>query len=134
MAAGDGIRCALHLCGRDHLPLPNPRLTLVRRLVYAADQVAALPKEGTEAIAAGALVLLHSPRASKTFASLVDAAGLQRGSIAIAALGEAVLRAAGPGWRSAAAAGAPRDEALLELAAKLCKTEPESATGNSDER
>jgi uroporphyrinogen-III synthase len=122
IAAAEGAQRALHLCGRDHIPLTHPRLTLIRRLVYAADPAARLPQEAADALGEGAIALLHSPRAAATFAALVDAAGLDRSIIRIAAISPAALASAGTGWKVAESAAAPRDEALLELAAKLCKT------------
>jgi uroporphyrinogen-III synthase len=122
LAAEDGVRRALHLCGQHHLPLQHPQLHLIRRLVYAAEPAASLPAEARGALAGGALVLLHSPRAAATFADLVGAEGLDRASIRIAGISPAATAAAGAGWKSAESAVVPRDEALLELAAKLCKT------------
>ena len=130
IASGDGIARALHLCGTDHEALRHPRLELVERAVYAAEAVATLPAEAVEAIREGALVLLHSPRAAATFAALADAAGLDRSEIAIAAISPAALAAAGEGWKSAESADAPRNEALLELAAKLCQTRALKGSGN----
>ena len=122
MAARDGIRRPLHLCGKNHIPLEHPRLTIVTRIVYAADAVAALPAPAIEALRGGALPLLHSPRSAELFGELADTAGLDRSTISIAAISEAAAIAAGSGWKSIHIAAAPREEALLELAAKLCKT------------
>lgn len=122
MAARDGIRHPLHLCGQDHIPLEHPRLSIVRRLVYAVDPVDRLSPEAITALGDAALPLLHSPRAAALFAALADAAGLDRASIPLAAISEPAAAAAGSGWRSVHSASAPRDDALLELAAKLCKT------------
>jgi uroporphyrinogen-III synthase len=58
----------------------------------------------------------------------VDDAELDRRRIAIAALSENVAAAAGAGWKHIASAERPSDDALLELAAKLCQTGG-SATG-----
>lgn len=109
----------LHLCGREHLRLNHPALE--RRIVYAADAAERMPAAAHAALDRGALALVHSPRAASLFGALVDAAGLHRAAIAIAAISPAAAAAAGPGWRSLSAAERPRDEALLELAAKLCK-------------
>lgn len=125
---GDGVaaRAALgpvrilHLCGRDHIALPE----VERRLVYAADPVETLPEAAFRALGDRALVLLHSPRAAALFAALVDKAGLDRSTIPIAAISPAAVEAAGPGWKQAAAATIPRDSALLELAAELCQKAP----------
>ena len=82
------------------------------------------------ALTGGALVLLHSPRAARLFAELVDGAELARDAVRIAAISPAALAAAGPGWRLAAAAARPRDDALLELAAKLCQTAANKGLSN----
>lgn len=121
--AQSGVTRVLHLCGRDHIPLENPSVSILRRFVYAAEPVRPLPADAAAALRGGALVALHSPRAAAHFAALVDAAGLDRGSIALAAISQAAADAAGEGWRDIAVANAPRDAALLELAEKLCKTE-----------
>jgi uroporphyrinogen-III synthase len=114
--AQDGVRRALHLCGREHLALAHPRVDLHRRAVYAADAADRLPPEAADALANGALVLLHSPRAAALFASLAPG----RANIHIAAISAAAAEAAGSGWAAVHVAPRPRDEALLELAVRLC--------------
>lgn len=109
MAVADGIRAALHFCGREHLPLG-----VVSVAVYAAEAGGGFPPGGERALA-----LLHSPRAAARFAALT---GVRRGEIRIAAISAQVAAAAGPGWASVNVADAPRDEALLALAARLCQT------------
>jgi uroporphyrinogen-III synthase len=109
----------LHLCGREHLELAHEGVSVKRRIVYAADPVASLPAAAENALAAGAVALLHSPRAAATFASLLPAA--TRGGDTAAAISEAAAAALGPAWRRVAVAARPRDEALLELAAELCQ-------------
>lgn len=134
MMAADGVARALHLAGREHIPLAHPDVAIERHAVYAADPVAALPDIASEALRDGALVLLHSPRAAGHFATLVDAAALPRQTIELAAISQAAAdaaEAAGTGWKGIVVAAAPRDEALLELAAKLCKTDP-PLSGPSD--
>jgi uroporphyrinogen-III synthase len=123
MMAADGVRRALHLCGRDHRPVDHPALAVERRIVYAADAAAELPAAAREALGRFALVLLHSPRAAETFARLVP----DRGSVRLAAISPAAAEAAGAGWASVDVAAAPRDEALLELAAGLCHIGREDA-------
>ncbi|HEY0148061.1 MAG TPA: uroporphyrinogen-III synthase [Allosphingosinicella sp.] len=114
-----GATRALHLCGREHLPLSHPDIAIERRIVYAAEGETALPPEAVEALAANALSLLHSPRAAALFSSLVG----NRGALRIAAISQAAADAAGLGWASVHVAEQPRDQALLELAARLCKTD-----------
>jgi uroporphyrinogen-III synthase len=120
--ASDGITRALHLCGRDHLALCHPQIRLDRRVVYAAEAVPALPDAAQAALGAGALVLVHSPRAARTFAQLTAQAGIGRDRISVAAISPAAAAELGSGWRSVEAAPVPSDEALLELAGKLCQT------------
>ncbi len=119
MMIEDGAERPLHLSGREHIPLDNPRI--VRRIVYAAEEVPALPTPAVGAVRDGALALVHSPRAAFVFGKLVDLAGLDRSRTCLVAISEAAAAAAGLGWRKVATAPGPRDEALLELAAKLCK-------------
>lgn len=114
MMAEDGIRSAFHACGEDHLALGHPAIAVARVPVYAAEAAEVLP-----VAAEGALALLHSPRAASLFASLAG----DRSRIIIAAISARTARAAGSGWQHVAVAARPRDDALLELAAKLCQSE-----------
>jgi uroporphyrinogen-III synthase len=127
--AGRGLRRVLHLCGRDHMGLEHPQVSITRAVVYAADPVADLSVEAKEALRAGAVALLHSPRAARRFADLVAGAGLARGAISLAAISGNVAAAAGGGWKSCAVAAKPQDQALLELAAQLCNIAGLSGTG-----
>lgn len=124
LMAGAGVTRVLHLCGRDHIALTHPQVTIERRIVYAAEAARELPAEARRALDAGAPALLHSPRAAALFAALVPA----RGAVRIAAISAAAAEAAGPGWAEVHVAERPRDEALLELAARLCKTGPSPTT------
>jgi uroporphyrinogen-III synthase len=127
--ADAGSRRILHLCGRDHVGLEHPDLSIFRSAVYAAEPVKELPHDARGALRSGALALIHSPRAGRLFGQLADAAGLDRAAIRIAAISEAAADAAGEGWALKAVAAAPRDQALLELAAKLCNNGGVSGTG-----
>lgn len=115
--AADGVRSALHLCGREHKPLDGPAIRILAVPVYAAEAVEALPAEAARALGEEAVALLHSPRAAERFGALV---GERRYAIAIAAISAAAARSAGPGWATVEVARRPRDQALLEAAAKLC--------------
>lgn len=115
----DGIGAALHPCGADHVALADPRIRVADLPVYAAEPVDVLPPEASAALDGGALALLHSPRAAALFGAL---AGPRRTGTRIATISEAAARAAGGGWAAVSVAPRPRDEALLELAAKLCQT------------
>jgi uroporphyrinogen-III synthase len=121
MAAG--VCRALHLHGREHVPLSRPGLIIEGRAVYAADPVPALPDAArilTEAVA-----LIHSPRAGASFAALMA----DRKAIVLAAISPAAAAAAGGGWAGIEVAQTPRDEALLELAVKLCNNRQPGRTG-----
>ena len=121
MLEADGVRRAFHPCGRDHLALESPA-EVERRVVYAAEPLAGLAAEAAEALERGAPALLHSPRAALRFAELAQEHALDRSSIALAAISAAAAASAGPGWQRVEIASEPRDEALLEVAAKLCQT------------
>jgi uroporphyrinogen-III synthase len=112
LARRDGRMRVLHLCGRDHIELPG----VERRIVYAADPAEKLPEAAREALARQAVILIHSPRAAALFATFVEA----RDGVRLAAISAAAAEAAGEGWAVKAVAARPRDEALLEVAAKLC--------------
>lgn len=120
-ASAAGVRNVLHLHGRDHVPLPREGLNIEARAVYAAEPVSALP----EALPAEAVALIHSPRSGALFAALVP----QRQGIALAAISPAAAAAVGAGWAEVAVASMPRDEALLELAVKLCNSPEPGRTG-----
>jgi len=120
MMIEEGVERPLHLCGRDYIPLgDDPRI--VRRIVYAADEVPALPPPAVGAVRSGAVALVHSARAAAVFGKLVDCAGLDRSRTSLAAISDAAAATAGLGWRRVEISLRPRDQAVLELAAKLCK-------------
>ena len=76
--------------------------------------------------AADSVVLVHSPRAGRRFAALVNQAGCERNSMAIAAISNAAAESTGDGWAQIKIAEAPSEDALLALAARLCnKPDPQ---------
>jgi uroporphyrinogen-III synthase len=120
LMAADGVRTAFHPCGEDRVALREAGFEIVSVPVYAAEPVAALPAAAAEALDRGAVALLHSPRAAALFATLATG---RRSGTRIAAISAAAAEAAGHGWLAVAVAERPRDQALLELAAKLCQNE-----------
>ena len=117
-----GVGTLLHLAGADRVAAPVPAgLTVVVREVYAA-LLLDLPAHVAALLDAGRIdaVLLYSPRTAAHFAAQVDAAGIDRGGVALAALSSAVAAAAGGGWRAVAAAATPDDAALFAAASALC--------------
>jgi len=103
----------LHLCGADRREPAHATQEITRIIVYRATAIQAPDLAGIE----GSIALIHSPRAAKRFAELVD----RRTSIAIAAISETAAEAVGNGWRTIATAAQPTDDALLALAASLCE-------------
>lgn len=104
----------LHLCGEEVREATTTSQPVTRIPIYRARTIDA-PDLGS---IGGAVALIHSPRAGRRFAELVE----RRGSIAIAAVSSAALEQVGGGWETAEAADAPTDDALLALAARLCNT------------
>jgi uroporphyrinogen-III synthase len=101
----------LHLCGEQHKET-EAKQAITRVIVYRSRPVEAPDLS----VAANGVALIHSPRAARRFAELVQA----RDSTAIAAISQAAAEAAGTGWKAIKAADRPTDEALLALAASLC--------------
>lgn len=112
-AQAAGFERLLHLAGRDRIALPG----VIGVSVYRSEALD--PPPGAFEAARGQVALLHSPRAARHFAALVDRDGVPRDTIRVAALSEAVARAAGDGWGMIRVLPRPDDALLVELAAKL---------------
>lgn len=108
-SAACGYRRLLHLAGRERAALAVDAVVPV----YASEPLA--PPVDLAARLAGATVLLHSARAARRLAALVE----DRGATALAAISPSVLDAAGAGWSDRIAAARPTDAALLTAAAAL---------------
>lgn len=115
MMAGAGVKKAIHLCGSEHLAVEAAGVAIDRHVVYSAEPVPAERFEGP------GVALIHSARAGARLALLAG----DRSTIAIAAISPSAAQAAGEGWAAKAVAAAPRDQALLEVAAKLCNHGPD---------
>jgi len=115
-AAANGVRRALLLGGRDRALGSDP-IIAEAIAVYASDPV----DVGGQALdqLAGSVVLVHSPRAARRVADLVDRAGIDRRTMRLAAISAAAADAAGDGWERIAAAASPDDTALIALARAL---------------
>ncbi|PSJ41600.1 uroporphyrinogen-III synthase [Allosphingosinicella deserti] len=125
LAAAHGHKRILHLCGREHIAAEHSGVTVVRHIVYAAEAAPELPANARAVLAGSAVVMLHSPRAARLLSMLVP----DRSVIRIVAISAAAADAAGSGWASIDVPAMPRDEALLELAAQLCKAGTSQMTG-----
>ena len=103
----------LHLCGADRRETSAARQEITAVVVYSARAAANPDLRGVQ----GSVALIHSPRAGRRFAELVD----DRGNISIAAISATAAEAVGNGWKEVAVAEQPSDDALLALAARLCE-------------
>lgn len=118
LMAARGHARVLHPCGQDLRPFDPGPLVITRAVVYQS--VEAGDAQGLAAILPDeALALLHSPRAAQRLAQLVPMK--ERKRLHLAAISPNVLDAAGAGWASGDAAPQTSDQALLALAATLCK-------------
>jgi uroporphyrinogen-III synthase len=106
----------LHLAGADRKVPTGPRQEITSVVVYRAKA-----KAGVDvSTAKGCVALIHSTRAAERFAELIDQAGVDRGSIAIAAISREAAEALGGGWSAIDAVESPDDDALLALTERLC--------------
>lgn len=108
----------LHLCGEHRHP---PTRAVHQVPVYVAQACSSLPDKACEAMTSGAIAMVHSPRAAALFASLVAPA--LRATCDFVAISPAAAEAAGPGWRTFAAAPVPTDAAMLAIAGILCEND-----------
>lgn len=105
-AVAGGVTQALHLAGRDRTTdaLLGTSATVA---VYASE---ALPLTSADLLPlAGAVALVHSPRAGERLAALVT----DRSQVMLAAISSAATGAAGDGWAAVAVADVPTDAALI---------------------
>lgn len=106
----------LHLCGKDRRSPVDQSHSISCIHVYRAvatdraSQLDDLP---------GNVAAVHSPRAARRLAELVDPKA--RATIRVAAISNAAAKAAGPGWQRVDWAFEPSDSALLALCVRLCE-------------
>jgi uroporphyrinogen-III synthase len=102
----------LHLAGQERsVDIPDAIA------VYASEPVPVATAD--LAGLAGSVAMLHSARAARRLAELIDRADIARDSLALVAISAAVAQAAGGGWRALATAAAPRDDAMIAAARTL---------------
>lgn len=108
--AADGVGRALWLCGAERTVFDSA-VALTPCPVYRSVETAppAFPQP--------AIALVHSARAARRLSAIHQA----RAATRIVAISTAVADAAGSGWASVEAADGPNDDAMLALAARLCK-------------
>ena len=106
-------RRLLHLAGAELTAVTvPPTLSLTRVTVY---ETPLLPLPALPRVDA---VLLHSPRTARHFAAEWDRLGGRRADLAVYAISEKTLAAAGTGWGSTAVAAKPTGNALLAMLPK----------------
>ena len=115
-AAASGVRRGLLLGGRDRALASDP-IIAEAIAVYASDPMA-VPAEALDQLA-GSVVLVHSPRAARRLADLIDRVGIDRRTVRLAAISAAAVDAAGGDWERIAAAAVPDDATLIALARSL---------------
>ena len=115
-AAASGVRRGLLLGGRDRALASDP-IIAEAIAVYASDPMA-VPVEALDQLA-GSVVLVHSPRAARRLADLIDRVGIDRRTVRLAAISAAAVDAAGGDWERIAAAAVPDDATLIALARSL---------------
>ena len=108
----DGQLKLLHLCSEDRREPAETQQNITSIVVYRAKSIESPDLHDV----AGSVALIHSPRAGRRFAELVE----DRSSVAIAAISAAAAAAAGRGWHAVEAAQSPDDDTLLALAERLC--------------
>ena len=107
----------LHLCGEDKREPAVEGRWITSVPIYRAKEkgdVTGLGRLG------GHVAVVHSPRAARRLAELINPA--DRATIRVAAISEATAQAAGAGWQEVRVASAPRDNDLLALCVRLCET------------
>jgi uroporphyrinogen-III synthase len=115
-----GLHRLLHLSGADYQPFTPHGVEMERRTVYASNVIPPAP-ELLAALKHGGVVMLHSPRAAKQFAAIVESHAIDPSTLSIAAISENAAEAAGTGWNEISIAARPRDGSLLDCAVALCE-------------
>jgi uroporphyrinogen-III synthase len=114
-----GLHRLLHLSGADYHPFTPHGVEIEREIVYASNVIA--PAVGLlTALKKGGVVMLHSARAAKQFAAIVENHEIDQSALSLAAISANAAEAAGTGWNQVNIAARPRDGALLDCAVALC--------------
>ncbi|WP_164117378.1 uroporphyrinogen-III synthase [Sphingorhabdus sp. Alg239-R122] len=117
----DGKRRILWLSAHDYVPLPAHDTQIDRVEVYASE-AAPMPDTLAETLRQPAIIALHSARAATHFREQAICRGINIAQISLACFAPRIAEAADEGWAKIATAKSPNDEAMLEVAAQLCKT------------
>jgi uroporphyrinogen-III synthase len=117
-----GLHRLLHLSGADYHPFTPHGVEIEREIVYASNAIAPAP-ELLAALKRGGVVMLHSARAAKQLAAIVENHDIDPSALSIAAISANAAETAGAGWNQVNIAARPRDGALLDCAVALCADE-----------
>ena len=117
--AATGKRRIVWLCAREQTIVKASRVELHSLVCYRADRLEP-PSAWQKIIAQPAAMAFFSARAAR-YARIL--CGESRSHLVALAMSPAVADAAGEGWREYAVAAQSNEQALLELAARLCKIE-----------
>lgn len=109
----------LHLAGEHRTPGDPGALRIHVEIVYAAEPIRPEPSLAG-ALGSDPVVLLHSRRAALAFRQRLAAEAIPPAGLRVAAISPAVAEALGEGWRALRIAPEPIDDALLEVAARMC--------------
>jgi uroporphyrinogen-III synthase len=109
----------LHLCGEDRKSVPDAKQRIEPVVVYRSRAKEGVDLSGAE----GSIALVHSARAGRRFAELVETS-IGKDTISIAAISHEAAEAAGNGWAAVESAEAPSHDALLALTERLCNKAP----------
>lgn len=113
-----GHRAILHLSGAEVRPVDPHGLIIHRHVVYRSVENPAEAVLPLIPFPAEAVLAVHSPRAGRRLAALVEPA--RRAHLHIIAISVAALADCGTGWASLTVAPSPDDTALLTSAEALC--------------
>lgn len=118
LAAALGHQHLLHLAGNPHKSIDHPMLRFDVKIAYQSIEIAAAD-ELREMLSKPCTVLVHSPRAARQLASLIDAQ--ERDQIDVVAISDKAAMAAGDGWSGLHWPAVPSADAMLDLAVPLCR-------------
>lgn len=114
----DQRRRILHLTGHDFRALPIDAEVTVRQVYVAQARPDCALLPALFAAPRPADVMLHSPRAAKRFAELVDTAAVSRADFRLFTLSHKIAAAAGPNWAAVTIADRVDEAALLSCLQK----------------
>ena len=112
----------LRLAGEAMVELDPPEgIAIDTRIVYRTKPLDLSEAIATKIQGAGGVAALHSGEAARRLRSECERLGIDRGKIAIAALGPRIAELSGDGWQDVRTSNQPLDAELLALAQRMCQ-------------